>query len=29
MVGDRPEDQECAEKAGIAFMWAHEWRGDK
>lgn len=26
MVGDRPEDEECARNAGIDFMWAHEWR---
>lgn len=25
-VGDRPEDEECARNAGIAFQWAHEWR---
>lgn len=25
-VGDRPEDQGCAENAGIPFMWATEWR---
>lgn len=25
-VGDRPEDQGCAEGAGIAFMEAAEWR---
>lgn len=24
-VGDRPEDKECAEKAGISFQWAHEF----
>lgn len=29
MIGDRPEDQECAKNANIPFMWAHEWRGDK
>jgi D-glycero-D-manno-heptose 1,7-bisphosphate phosphatase len=28
-VGDRPEDQECANNAGIRFMWAHEWREGK
>jgi D-glycero-D-manno-heptose 1,7-bisphosphate phosphatase len=27
MVGDRPEDQECAARAGIAFAWAHEFFG--
>jgi D-glycero-D-manno-heptose 1,7-bisphosphate phosphatase len=26
MVGDRPEDEECARNAGIAFKWAAEWR---
>lgn len=26
MVGDRPEDQECAARAGIDFQWAKEWR---
>lgn len=26
MVGDRPEDEECARKAGIDFMWANIWR---
>lgn len=26
MVGDRPEDQECARLAGLDFQWAHEWR---
>ena len=26
MVGDRPEDQKCAENAGIRFIWAKEWR---
>lgn len=26
MVGDRPEDEECARNAGIDFQWAHEWR---
>lgn len=25
-VGDRPEDQECAENAGLPFMDAAEWR---
>jgi len=25
-VGDRPEDKECAENAGIEFMDAKEWR---
>lgn len=26
MVGDRPEDQECARLAGLDFQWAAEWR---
>lgn len=26
MVGDRPEDAECARNAGVAFQWASEWR---
>lgn len=26
MVGDRPEDEECARNAGIAFMTAETWR---
>ncbi len=26
MVGDRPEDEQAAENAGLAFMWAHHWR---
>lgn len=25
-VGDRPEDKQCAENAGIKFMWAKDWR---
>lgn len=25
-VGDRPEDQQCAENAGLPFEWASEWR---
>lgn len=25
-VGDRPEDQQCAEALGIEFQWAAEWR---
>jgi D-glycero-D-manno-heptose 1,7-bisphosphate phosphatase len=25
-VGDRPEDQQCAESAGLDFMWAADWR---
>ena len=27
MVGDRPEDEECARLASIDFQWADEWRG--
>lgn len=26
MVGDRPEDEECARLANIEFQWAAEWR---
>ncbi len=26
MVGDRPEDQECARLAGLEFQWAADWR---
>jgi D-glycero-D-manno-heptose 1,7-bisphosphate phosphatase len=26
MVGDRPEDQACAEASGLDFQWAAEWR---
>jgi D-glycero-D-manno-heptose 1,7-bisphosphate phosphatase len=26
MVGDRPEDEECARIASIDFQWAHDWR---
>lgn len=26
MVGDRPEDQECARVASVDFQWAAEWR---
>lgn len=25
-VGDREEDRQCAENAGLRFMWAKEWR---
>jgi histidinol phosphatase-like enzyme len=25
MVGDREEDRECAERAGIAFQWADDF----
>ncbi|MCW2900004.1 MAG: hypothetical protein JWO67_2269 [Streptosporangiaceae bacterium] len=28
MVGDRPEDRQCAEAAGLDFMWATNWRQD-
>jgi D-glycero-D-manno-heptose 1,7-bisphosphate phosphatase len=27
-VGDRPEDRECAELAGLDFEWAHRWRAE-
>jgi D-glycero-D-manno-heptose 1,7-bisphosphate phosphatase len=26
MVGDRPEDEECARLAGLGFQWATDWR---
>jgi D-glycero-D-manno-heptose 1,7-bisphosphate phosphatase len=26
MVGDREEDRQCAENAGVAFQWAKDWR---
>jgi len=26
MVGDRPEDEECARNAGVDFEWAADWR---
>lgn len=26
MVGDMPEDEECARRAGIDFQWAKDWR---
>ena len=26
MVGDRPEDEQCAKGAGLDFQWATEWR---
>jgi D-glycero-D-manno-heptose 1,7-bisphosphate phosphatase len=29
MVGDRPEDEQAAQNAGVAFMWADEFFGDK
>ncbi len=28
-VGDRPEDQGCAEAANIRFQWAAEWRKEQ
>lgn len=28
MVGDRPEDEECARRAGVAFQWAADWRAE-
>lgn len=28
MVGDRPEDEECARQAGLDFTWAAEWRSE-
>lgn len=27
MVGDRPEDEQCAATASIDFQWAADWRG--
>jgi D-glycero-D-manno-heptose 1,7-bisphosphate phosphatase len=27
MVGDRPEDEQCAALAGLDFRWAADWRG--
>ncbi|MFM5937855.1 MAG: polynucleotide kinase [Dolichospermum sp.] len=29
MVGDRPEDKQCADNANVPFMWAKAWRNDK
>lgn len=26
MIGDRPEDEQCAAAANINFMWADVWR---
>jgi len=26
-VGDRPEDEQAAANAGVAFQWAADWRG--
>ena len=28
MVGDREEDRLCAERAGLAFTWAADWRAE-
>ena len=28
MVGDRPEDEECARLAGLPFAWAADWRAE-
>jgi D-glycero-D-manno-heptose 1,7-bisphosphate phosphatase len=28
MVGDRFEDQKCAQEAGVSFRWAEEWRSN-
>jgi D-glycero-D-manno-heptose 1,7-bisphosphate phosphatase len=28
MVGDRPEDEQCAINAGVAFKWAADWRAE-
>ena len=28
MVGDRPEDEECARIAGVDFVWAADWRAE-
>lgn len=27
-VGDRPEDEQCAELAGMPFKWAKDWRSE-
>lgn len=27
-VGDREEDRQCAENAGLRFMWAKDWRAE-
>lgn len=29
MVGDRPEDQECAANANVPFMWAEDWKNGR
>ena len=26
MVGDRPEDEQAAQNAGVKFMWSDSWR---
>lgn len=28
-IGDRHEDEQAAQAAGIPFVWAHDWRGDR
>lgn len=28
MIGDRPEDEQAAQSAGISFQWADQWRRD-
>jgi phosphoglycolate phosphatase-like HAD superfamily hydrolase len=28
MVGDREEDRLCAERAGLDFTWAPDWRSE-
>jgi D-glycero-D-manno-heptose 1,7-bisphosphate phosphatase len=28
MVGDRPEDEQCAAAAGVRFQWAADWRAE-
>lgn len=28
MVGDRPEDEQCASLAGLDFRWAADWRSE-
>lgn len=28
MVGDRPEDEQCAQLAGLDFQWAADWRAE-
>lgn len=29
MVGDRPEDQQCAANANVPFMWAEDWKNGR